>query len=199
MTPREYLVERGLAKPGKGKFSKEAHEALAKAKAEGIVFDEPIKPAPKPKAANGPLSGKSVLRAAAAAGVEADRARVAAAPAVDSKAVRAWAADNGIAVGARGRVHPEVVAKYLAAHEGQEIPKPSKPAGTVIAGEPVRAYPEGTKFFAEKDGKRYVVNDRTACSVSGVSLGYCQPREGHQHIAVVGSNLVGLVEVRPLV
>lgn len=48
-TKREYLVSLGLAKPGRGKFSREAHAALAKAEADGMVFDEavPSKPAPK--------------------------------------------------------------------------------------------------------------------------------------------------------
>ena len=34
---------------------------------------------------------------------------------VDSKAVRAWAASNGIELSARGRIPSEVVEKYLAA------------------------------------------------------------------------------------
>ena len=33
-----YLVEKGLAKPGKGRRSKEAHEAIAKAIESGITF-----------------------------------------------------------------------------------------------------------------------------------------------------------------
>lgn len=37
-TEREWLVEKGLAKPGRGKFSNAAKEALAKAKAEGVEF-----------------------------------------------------------------------------------------------------------------------------------------------------------------
>lgn len=50
-TKREYLVGLGLAKEGRGRFGKDALAALAKAEAEGIVFDEPtVKPASaKPK------------------------------------------------------------------------------------------------------------------------------------------------------
>lgn len=41
-TKREWLAEKGLAKAGaRGKFSKVAHEALVKAVADGVVFDEP--------------------------------------------------------------------------------------------------------------------------------------------------------------
>lgn len=39
-TRREFLVEQGLAKPGRGKFSFEAHAALADARAKGVVFDD---------------------------------------------------------------------------------------------------------------------------------------------------------------
>ncbi|WP_026536947.1 histone-like nucleoid-structuring protein Lsr2 [Arthrobacter sp. 9MFCol3.1] len=35
---------------------------------------------------------------------------------VDTKAVRLWAADNGIQVNTRGRLQADVVEKYLAAH-----------------------------------------------------------------------------------
>ncbi|MBT2550532.1 Lsr2 family protein [Arthrobacter sp. ISL-65] len=34
----------------------------------------------------------------------------------DSRAIRMWAADNGIAVNTRGRIQAEVVEKYNAAH-----------------------------------------------------------------------------------
>jgi len=44
VTMRDYLVGLNLAKPGRGKFSAAAHEALAKARAEGMIFDEPVKP-----------------------------------------------------------------------------------------------------------------------------------------------------------
>jgi hypothetical protein len=42
-TKREYLagLNPPLAKLGRGKFSKEAHEALAAAEAAGVTFDEP--------------------------------------------------------------------------------------------------------------------------------------------------------------
>ena len=36
------------------------------------------------------------------------------APAADTKAVRAWAAENGIAVNARGRVKEDIVERYVA-------------------------------------------------------------------------------------
>lgn len=49
-TQRDYLVSKGLAKPGRGRFSGEAKAAIAAAIAEGMVFSD-AKPAPaKPKA-----------------------------------------------------------------------------------------------------------------------------------------------------
>jgi len=48
VTAREYLVDLGLAKPGRGKFSKVAHQALEKALADGKKFSD------YPKAVNPP-------------------------------------------------------------------------------------------------------------------------------------------------
>lgn len=53
-TKREYLVTLGLAKDGRGKFSAAAHAALDAAIANGVVFDEPVKPEPKPRKAAAP-------------------------------------------------------------------------------------------------------------------------------------------------
>lgn len=39
-TQREYLIDLNLAKPGRGRFSREAREALAKAVADGVKFDD---------------------------------------------------------------------------------------------------------------------------------------------------------------
>lgn len=54
---REWLVSQGLAKPGRGKFSNAAKEALAKAEAEGIVFSDaaPTTTAPKSDAQVAPV------------------------------------------------------------------------------------------------------------------------------------------------
>ncbi len=65
-TKREYLVEKGLAKPGRGRFSVEARAALAAAEAEGVVFDEPVKPekAVKPETDEEPAPRRPNLPAA---------------------------------------------------------------------------------------------------------------------------------------
>ena len=40
MTKREYLISLGLAREGRGRFSREGMAALAKAEAEGMTFDD---------------------------------------------------------------------------------------------------------------------------------------------------------------
>lgn len=49
-TKRDYLVGLGLAKPGRGKFSNAAKEALAKAEAEGVKFADVVTKVPTKKA-----------------------------------------------------------------------------------------------------------------------------------------------------
>lgn len=46
VTQREYLVGLGLASPGRGRFSKDAHAALNKALSEGMKFTDGSAPAP---------------------------------------------------------------------------------------------------------------------------------------------------------
>lgn len=107
-TKREYLagLNPPLAKPGRGRFSKEAVEALATAEAAGVVFDEPVKPV------------KEVA-------TEGDEPSQPSKPTSETAEVRAWAASNGIKVGERGRI-PEAVTKAYAAGN-PSLATPSKP------------------------------------------------------------------------
>jgi CheY-like chemotaxis protein len=56
-TRREWLIGQGLAVPGRGKFRKEAHEALDRARLAGIVFDDEtpatVEPSPTPVGMSG--------------------------------------------------------------------------------------------------------------------------------------------------
>lgn len=56
MKARAWLVERGLAQPTRGKFSKDAHTALAKALAEGVAFSDYPKSATAPVPVSSPDS-----------------------------------------------------------------------------------------------------------------------------------------------
>lgn len=69
MKARDYLVKHGLAKPGRGKFSNAAREALARAVEKGESFDDfpnkattVVKPtgAPKPKVKAAPVESAEV-------------------------------------------------------------------------------------------------------------------------------------------
>lgn len=44
MNKRDYLVSKGLAKPGRGRLSREAHIEIERAIADGMVFDDVEKP-----------------------------------------------------------------------------------------------------------------------------------------------------------
>ena len=92
-TKREFLIEKGLAKPGRGRFSAEANAALAEAVANGAVFDEPVKPV------------KEVA-------TEGDKPSQPSKPTSETAEVRAWAASNGIKVGERGRIPEKVLAAF---------------------------------------------------------------------------------------
>lgn len=60
MTKREYAISKGLAQPGRGRLSREAHEAISKAEAEGTVFDDtPVFKAP-PRTVDSPKTERPV-------------------------------------------------------------------------------------------------------------------------------------------
>ena len=54
-TKREYAISLGLAQPGRGRLSREAHAAIDKALAEGMTFDDA---SPKPVVAKTPKTPK---------------------------------------------------------------------------------------------------------------------------------------------
>ncbi len=109
MNKREFLISKGLAKPGKGRFSAEGKAAIEKAVSEGFVFDETVAK---------PVSSKAKVKAPK---VVKDKA-----PAKDSynvKTVRAWAEQTGaIEKGLRGRIPTAVINAYLASHGTVEVP-----------------------------------------------------------------------------
>lgn len=104
VTKREWLVSKGLAKPGRGKFSAEAIKEIEKAESEGMVFD--LTAAEKYK----------IQREAAPAKVRPPKKEKVSRPdnsLYDVKSVRAWAARKGIQLATRGRISSEVISSYL--------------------------------------------------------------------------------------
>jgi hypothetical protein len=108
MNKREYLIAKGLAKPGKGRFSAEGKAAIEKAIAEGIVFDEPVaKPVAAPKAKAPKVA----------------REKAPARDSYDAKAIRAWAEQTGaIEKGKRGRIPTGVINAYISSHGTVKAP-----------------------------------------------------------------------------
>lgn len=185
VSKREYLagLNPPLAKfPSRGKFSKDAHAAIAKAEAEGMVFDDPA-----PVKSDKPKTVK----------VKADKPTVTVTKSnADPAAVRAWAKENGVTVSERGRVAETVKAQYEAAmaEAGTETVKAKAPgAGDVIATAPLLVSVD-QKFVGKDDsGKEWSVGYKTACANSGASIGYCNEE---LHRVVVSDPRAGLVNVR---
>lgn len=182
-TPREYLVSLGLAKPGRGRFSREAIAALDKARAEGTVFDEaaPAKPVTVHVKKETSAPTAPVVSESEAAGV-------------DPKAVREWAKDEGHVVSDRGRIPASVTAAYLAA-KGTDAVQRRDPSAVIQ--EAPRAYPEGQRFrFRNQEtGRTYIIGDRVVCHESGYSVSHCHGT--HTHMCLVNGT-DGIVPVEPV-
>lgn len=155
---KDYAASLGLAKPGKGRMSREATEAVAKARAEGMTFSkEAVKSV---TVRNRPESGKPIDLS--------DRKPVGD---FDAKAVRAWAKSNGIEVSERGRISAEVKAAY--ADDNPDVERTVK----VIAGKnlrpsaPMTSEP-GTHWTGYFHDKTVKVNGATCCTNCKVSLAY---------------------------
>jgi hypothetical protein len=130
MNKREFLISKGLAKPGKGRFSAEAKAALEQAIAGGMVFDEPVaKPvSTKPKA-------PKVVREKAPSK-----------ELYNAKAARMWAEKNElIEKGKRGRLPAEVIKAYLA-QNGTQVEAIATPKRVVKASSKVREQSVGWTY-----------------------------------------------------
>lgn len=166
-TEREYLVSKGLAKPSRGRFSKEAVAALADARKRGMKFAEVV--AKKP-AAETPAEPKEPK-------VKKPRPRDL--PEVDPKAVRAWAAANGIKVGDRGRIDANIVVQYIDAAKvtGDAVEPPQANPGQDYrpAAERVRS----ADVWTAKDGDHKITKSfKDTCNGCGYSIGWCVEPDG---------------------
>lgn len=129
-TPRDFLASLNppLAQAGaRGRFSKDAQAALATARAEGFLFiGDPGHPktevktprAPKTEAPKQVVTGAPVSLVKPAPAVATET--------YDPKEVRAWAKQNGVEVGERGRIKPEVFAAFAKAG-GKPVGAGAKP------------------------------------------------------------------------
>lgn len=184
MDKRAYLRSKGFTVGSRGRFSADMQAALASAPAGSYVEAEP-----KPLTMRNPI--KSVTPGPKAPTVIKVKSKA------DPKAVRTWAKANGVAVGDRGRIKPEVFAAYEAAQGEADAPvverKPE--SGATLTGNhaPMLHDSEARWGFRDVKGKLWTVGVRTACANTGVSLGWCPETD---HRALVGDASMDLVPVR---
>jgi hypothetical protein len=145
---------------GRGRFSVAAMAALETARNNGITFSDDVK-ADKPVSVKSERSAREVVTK-----IEIGS--------FDPKAVRIWAASNGITVNARGRLAHEVVRAYQTAN-----PDLSTEEKTVVrAGKDTRPHAsmlhrKSTRWVGhDRKGKRWSFGYREACAC-GKSLGWC--------------------------
>ncbi|AXH68895.1 DNA bridging protein [Streptomyces phage Comrade] len=122
MTEREYLISLGLAKAGRGRYSKDAREALDKAKADGMQFD--LTPADVAKLER---KNKPTRKAVAVAPKESRPSQ----DSYNAKAVRAWGEQTGaIEKGKRGKLPTALINAYLAANKSEPAKKVVRVSGS---------------------------------------------------------------------
>jgi len=117
MNKRQYLIQLGLAKPGKGRFSAEGQAAIELAISQGIKFDEPVAK---------PVSDKPKKVAKAPVVKAPDKSLY------DAKVVRRWAEQNNmVEKGKRGRLPAPVIKAYLEAKGKKTLVTPKAPVKAV--------------------------------------------------------------------
>ncbi|QIQ63073.1 Lsr2-like DNA bridging protein [Streptomyces phage Moab] len=110
MTEREYLISLGLAKAGRGRYSKDAREALDKAKAEGVVFDLTSGEIAKLERQNKPKAVRKTVQTVKEVRPSQDS--------YDAKVVRSWGEQVGmIEKGKRGKLPTALINAYLASNK----------------------------------------------------------------------------------
>lgn len=166
-----------LARPGKGRFSRAAQAAVAAAYASGMTFtDDDPKPEKAPR--------EKKVKAEIAPRVKAPERDF------DYNHVRKWAAENGIAVGERGRVKAEILVKYDAANpvKSKTVTGVATSAGVslskaVVKPEKDRVRPENVAYALAKapEGHGYVQRVSVAfekCGGCKWAIGYCSCEGG---------------------
>ncbi|QZE11323.1 Lsr2-like DNA bridging protein [Streptomyces phage Forrest] len=172
MTEREYLISLNLAKAGRGRYSKEARDALNKAKAEGMTFDLPASEIAKLERANKPKRVRKTVQAVKEIRPSQD--------AYDAKAVRSWGEQTGaIEKGKRGKLPTALINAYLAANKTakkvtvrRSVSKAEKVRDVTVGFTYARRGPKDPSFISEP---LVAVQSCGSCS-KGVS--YCKCSSG---------------------
>lgn len=149
---KDYAVSLGLAKPGKGRMGREATEAVAKARAEGMTFSKEIAVKPQRVKVTKPETPKPVGN-------------------FDAKAVREWAKSNGVEVSERGRISAEVKIAYAEANPDAERSVKVVGGKDLRPAAPMTSEP-GTEWTGYFNNKSVTVSGKTCCTKCQVSLAY---------------------------
>ena len=190
-TEREYLVSKGLAKPSRGRFSGEAKAELERARAAGMVFDEPVKPTPK---AVKPVASTQTSPAATLDKPKSSPTPSPAKGSYDPKAVRKWAEEKGlVSKGQRGRLPAEVIHKYVTengAAAPKATPKPAPPKVRVRPENYAWAFQAGNPAKGHSD-IRIQFGD---CANCHQRIGFCACKTGPVGPKWLGSPVLSLTK-----
>ena len=180
MTPREWLVQQGLAKPGRGKFSNEAKAALKNAMDSGMEFDS----------VSGTDSGTKTGTGNA---VKVEPVEKVDPSSYNPADVRKWAKSQGIEVAARGRVNSDLVRQYLDSVD--DAPKRSTEPGTAGSVKDIRdAMPRHRMADLWKaEGLSIKKTYKDCCNGCGWSIGWCMCQTGPVAFADDCVTLVSLI------
>jgi hypothetical protein len=189
VTKRDWLVQKGLAKAGRGKFSNAAKAEIDKAVKDGVVFDEPLTVGPKaakPRSVKSPKAPKEPE-------VKQEKSTA------DPAAVRKWAKENGVTVSERGRVSESTKLAYEQAMDakGGEVihSTPGQRGEKDVRQHAPMLVSEDTVWVGTNDKPVKGVSYKTACANSGTSIGYCAEPT---HRVVTADMTADLVTVRAL-
>lgn len=172
MTRREWAISKGLAKPTRGRMSREAHAECDRAEKAGEVkFSEAVKPTPAPRVTTPKAETKPLV---------VDKADY------SPRAVREWARKNNIEVSSRGRIDSTVVQSYLA-----DVDKPEART-EVVAGKDLREAAARVRWADTYTGEGITKTWRDVCNKCCYSIGWCTCAGGPWAFASDTVTMVGL-------
>lgn len=185
-TEREYLVTLGLAKEGRGRFSAEAKDALAKAKKGGMSFDKTVAELAKEARESKP---KRVAKPT----VTVEKVDRPSQDMYDAKAVRSWGEQVGmIEKGKRGKLPTVLINAYLSANKTAPkkvaVRRQSAPR-TVVRTETVgytyaRRGPKDPAFISEP------LVAVSSCGKCNKGVGFCGCAEGPRAPKYLGGEIL---------
>lgn len=186
-TEREFLVSKGLAKEGRGRYSKEARSALEAAKASGMVFD--LTPAEIAK-----LERQNTVKKVRQVSPKPDTVKRPTQDEYDAKAVRAWGEQTGaIEKGKRGKLPTALINAYLAANAPTKKSVVKKPSVKRTA---VRSETVGYTYAKRKDTDPAFISEPLVavmtCGKCSRGVSFCGCQDGPSAPSYLGGQTLML-------